>query len=81
MIKSAPSSASAADDMTSLIILEIVDTYQLLGGNSVLLDIHKFPTALLLEIVLERYEALLLPDRTISLACYVMTIWMRGRIV
>ena len=68
----APSSASAADDMTALIILEIVNTAPLLGGKYVFVDIDKFPPALLLDSVLERYEASLWPSRTISLVCYVI---------
>ena len=68
LMNSAPSSASAADDMTSLMILEIVKTAPLLGGNAVLLDIKKCPPAMLLDFVSERYESLLWPDRTISLA-------------
>ena len=39
----APSSASDADDMTSLIILAIVNTDPLLVDNSVLFDMKKFP--------------------------------------
>ena len=68
LINSAPSSASDADDMTSLMVLEIVNTAPLLGGNSVLLDTNKFPPALLLDLVSYRYEALLWNSRTISLA-------------
>ena len=71
LMKSAPSSASAADDMTALMILAIVNTATLLGGNSVLFDMKKYPPDLLLGFVSERYEASLWPARTISLAWYV----------
>ena len=53
-----PSSASAYDYMTSLMILAIVNTAPLLGGNAVFLH-EKCPPALLLNFVSERYEALL----------------------
>ena len=69
---SAPGSASVADEMTSLIILAIVNTAPLLGENYMLFDINKFPPALLLAFVSERYKALMWPVRTISLAWYVM---------
>ena len=72
LMNSSPSSASAADDMTSLTILDIVNTATLLVGKSVLLDIKKFPLALLLDFVSERYKASLCPARTISLTWYVM---------
>ena len=55
LMNSAPSSASAADDMTALMILAIANTYPLLGGNAVLLDINKFPPDMLQAFVLERY--------------------------
>ena len=64
-MNSDPSSASAADDMTALIILVIVKNDPLLGGNYVLLDINKRPPTLLLDLVLERYEALLWTTGTI----------------
>ena len=72
LMNSDPSSVSAADDMTNLIVLEVVNTASLLGGNSVLLGIKKCPLAMLLAFILERYEALLWPARTISLVWYVM---------
>ena len=53
-MNSAPSSASAADDMTDLTILEIVNTAPLLGGKVVLLDIKKCPPALIWAFVSER---------------------------
>ena len=48
LMHSAPSSASAADDMTALKVLDIGNTDLLLGGNSVLLDINKCPPSRLL---------------------------------
>ena len=51
LMNSAPSLASAADDMTALIILATVNTDPLLGGTYVLLDIKKFPPAMLLAFV------------------------------
>ena len=54
-----PSSASASDGMTTLMILAKVNTAQLLGGNSMFLVIRKFTPYLILDFVLERYEALL----------------------
>ena len=41
--KSAPSFASDADDMTGLMILDIVNTAPLLGGNAVLFDMNPPP--------------------------------------
>ena len=70
-MNSAPNSASTGDDMTALMILEIVNTAPLLGGNVVLLDINKFPHALLWAFVLERYEVLMWPAWIISLDWYV----------
>ena len=55
LMKSAPSSASAADDMTALMILAIFSTDTLLGGNAVLFDINKLPPALLLDFLSEIY--------------------------
>ena len=72
-MNSAPISASAADYMTALMILAIVNTAPLLGGNIVLLDIKKCSPALLRDFVSERYEASLWPARTISLDLYVRT--------
>ena len=57
LMKSAPSSPYAADDMTVLMILDIVNTDQLFGGNTVLFDMKKCPPDLLLYFVSERYEA------------------------
>ena len=70
-MNSAPSSSSAANDMTALTILEIMNTALLLGWNLVLLDINKCPSALLQDFVLERYNASMWPARTISLDWYV----------
>ena len=50
LVKSAPSSASDADDMNALMILEIFNTAPLLGGNAVLLDIKKFIPALIMAL-------------------------------
>ena len=47
LMKSAHSSASAADDMTALTILDIVVTAPLFGGSSVLSVMKKCPPALL----------------------------------
>ena len=54
LMNSAPSSASAAYDMTALIILTTVNTALLLSGNSVLLDIKKCPPDLILVFGSER---------------------------
>ena len=50
----APSSASTAEDMTSLIILVIVKTEPLLDGYYVLLNMKKCPLALLWSFDLEK---------------------------
>ena len=57
LMNSAPSSASAVDDIISLVILAIVNTAPLLGGNNVFFDIKECPPARFLAFVLERYEA------------------------
>ena len=72
LIDSAPISASTADYVTALMILAIVNTAPLLGGNSVLLYINKFPHDLLLYFVSEMYKLSLWPTSTISLAWYVI---------
>ena len=72
-MNSAPISDSTAYDIKALIILEIVNTAQLLGENVGLLDINKCPPAMLRAFVLEKYEVSLWPARTISLAWYVRT--------
>ena len=53
LIKIAFSSASAADDMIALMILVIVNSVPLLGGNAVLFDMKKYPPALLLYFLRE----------------------------
>ena len=55
LTKSDPRTASAADDMTALMILSIVNTSPLLVGNAVFFDMKKCPLALLLDFS-ERYE-------------------------
>ena len=72
LINSAPSSESVVDDMTALMVLDIVNTAPFLGGSSVFVDINKFPPAMLIYFELERREALLWPARIISLAWYVI---------
>ena len=52
--KREPSSASAAEDMTDLIILATVNTETLLDGYDVLLDMKKCPPALLRDFDSER---------------------------
>ena len=47
-MKRAPNSASAADDMTALMICEMVRTDPLFCGTAKLSDMKKFPPALLL---------------------------------
>ena len=49
LMKSAPSSASSTDDMTALITLYIVNTAPFLGDNTVLFNMKKFPSALLMD--------------------------------
>ena len=72
LMSSYPSSASATDDMTALMILDIVNNAPLFGDTYVFVDIKKCPPALLLAFVLERYEVSLWTARTISLARYVI---------
>ena len=71
LMKSAPSSSSGAYDMTTLMILALVNTAPLLGGNAVLFDMRKCPPDFLLDIFSERYEASLWTAMTMSLAWYV----------
>ena len=68
LTKSAQSSASAAEDITALIIFDMVRTAMLLGVFSDLSVMKKCPPDLLWEPDSEGYEASLCPDRTISLA-------------
>ncbi len=66
-----PHLSLAAEDMTVLIICAIVRMAPLFGGLAVLLDMKKCLPALLRAFDLERYNALLCPARTMSLAWYV----------
>ena len=59
LIKSAPISDYAADYMTTFMILDIVNTAPLLGGNAVCFYMKKCTPSLLLGFVSERCEALL----------------------
>ncbi len=68
---SAPSSASAALDMTALSILEMLSTAPLLGGSSTLDEQKKWPPAQLLAEGSLRYEASLWTAITMSLFLYV----------
>ena len=54
LMKRALSYASAAEDMTDLMILATVKTDPLLGGYAVLLEMKKWPPALLLALDSER---------------------------
>jgi hypothetical protein len=53
-MKSAPSSASAADDITARIICEILRTAPLFGGISLMLDMNMWPPARLRAFASER---------------------------
>ena len=57
LIKRAPSLASAAEDMTALIICAMVMMAPLFGGMAELLDMKKCPRDLLCDFPPERYEA------------------------
>jgi hypothetical protein len=67
--------ASAANNVTALIICHIVNTVPLLGGVSTLLDMKKGHPALRCVLLSDRYDALLClcPARTMLLAGYVTT--------
>ena len=67
LINRAPSSASAADNVTTLIICEIVSTAPLFGGNEELFGMNKFPPALMRAFVLFKYHASIFPDNFVSL--------------
>ena len=67
----APSSASAALDMTVLIILDMFNTAPLFGGSLTLDDMKKWPPALLRPPGSLRYDASLCTANTISLFSYV----------
>ncbi len=71
LMQRAPTSASAAKDMTALIISAIVRMAPLFGGLAVLLDMKKCPPTRLHAFDLERHDALLCSARTMSLAWYV----------
>ena len=77
-MKRAPSSASAAEDMTDFIICAMVMTAPLFVVMAELLDIKKCPPDMLHAFVSEIYEASLWPARTILLALYVMIASGRG---
>ncbi len=66
---SAPSSASAALDMTTLSILDMLSTAPLLGGSSTLAEQKKWPPAQLLAAGSLSYKASLWTARTMSLFC------------
>ena len=67
-MKSALSLASAAEDMTDLMILATVETHLLVVGYLALLDKKKWAPALLLALDSERYEESLWPASTMILA-------------
>ena len=48
LMRRAPNSASAAEDMTAFMICKMVRTDPLFGGTDELLDMNKCPPALLL---------------------------------
>ena len=68
LMNNAPSSASAADDITALIICEMFNTAPLLMGISSLPAMNMWPPALLRALGSERYEASLWIASFISLA-------------
>ena len=74
LTKRVPSSASAAEDITALIICEMMMTAPLFGGMAEFLDMKKCPPALLCAFVSDRYEASLWPARTMLLALHVMIV-------
>jgi hypothetical protein len=71
LMNNAPSSASAADDITALIICKILSTTPLLMGMSSVPAINMWPPALLRALGSDRYNALLCIASLISLARYV----------
>ncbi len=71
LMQRAPTSASAAEDMTVLIICAIMRMAQLFGVLAVLLDMKTCPPAWLRAFDLERHNVLLCPVRTMSLAWYM----------
>ena len=69
LMNSAPNSASAADDMTALIIIwEILRTAPLLRGMFSFPAMNMWPPARLRALASDKYEASLWMARTISLA-------------
>ena len=68
LIKRAPSSASAADDITARIICEMLRTAPLLMGISSFPAMNMWPPARLRDFGSERYDASLWIARTMSLA-------------
>ena len=73
LIKRAPSSASAADDMTAHIIWEMLRMAPLFVGMLSLPAINMCPPARLHAFGSDKYEALLCITRTMLLALYVST--------
>ncbi len=73
LIKRAPSSASAADDMTARIICEMLRTAPLFVGKSSLPAINMCPPPRLRAFGLDKYEALLCIAKSMLLALYVST--------
>jgi hypothetical protein len=69
----APSSASAADEITASIIVVAVRIALLLGGNLLLLDRKKCPPARLRDFFSLQYPASLCTLRIILLALYAST--------
>ena len=68
LMKRAPSSASAADDITARIICEMLRTAPLLMGISSFPALNMWPPARLRDFGSERYDASLWIARTMSLA-------------
>ncbi len=68
----APSSASAADNITAFMVVAFVIIAPLFGGNRSLFDRKKFPPAWLLELFLLQYPMSLCMHRNILLATYVI---------
>ena len=68
LINSAHSSASVADDITDLIICEIVVTSPLFGGSTDSSVMKKCPPSLLCDLASERYDVSMWPVSTMALA-------------
>ncbi len=73
LMKRAPSSASAMDDMIARIICEMLRMAPLFVGMSSLPAINMCPPTRLHAFGLDKYEALLCITRTMLLALYVST--------